>query len=173
MIPSLGLAAAIDYPVTRKADVVDELHGTKVADPYRWLEDDNAEETKAWVAAQNRVTEDFLTTIPQRGEIRKRLADLWNFERTAAPQEYGGRWFFTHNTGLQNQSVLKVSETMDGEGRVLSVGSDRATVLWRAQRYDEAEPMQLPRAGDALVTPAWRRAEWDVFGARDDAPVQL
>ena len=119
MIPSLGLAAAIDYPVTRKADVVDELHGTKVADPYRWLEDDNAEETKAWVAAQNRVTEDFLTTIPQRGEIRKRLADLWNFERTAAPQEYGGRWFFTHNTGLQNQSVLKVSETMDGEGREL------------------------------------------------------
>lgn len=119
MIPSLGLAAAIDYPVTRKAEVVDDLHGTKVTDPYRWLEDDNAEETKAWVAAQNRVTEDFLTTIPQRGEIRKRLADLWNFERTAAPQDYGGRWFFTHNTGLQNQSVLKVSETADGEGREL------------------------------------------------------
>ncbi|WP_240963766.1 prolyl oligopeptidase family serine peptidase [Luteolibacter luteus] len=119
MIPSLGLAAAIDYPATRKADVIEEIHGTKVPDPYRWLEDDNAEETKAWVAAQNRVTEDFLAAIPQRGEIRKRLADLWNFERTAAPQEYGGRWFFTHNTGLQNQSVLKVSETMDGEGREL------------------------------------------------------
>jgi len=119
MIPSLGLAAAIDYPATRKADVVDELHGTKVADPYRWLEDDNAEETKQWVTAQNRVTEDFLTTIPQRGEIRKRIAELWNFERTGPPQEYGGRWFFTHNTGLQNQSVLKVSETMNGEGREL------------------------------------------------------
>ena len=119
MIPSLGLAAAIDYPATRKADVVDELHGTMVADPYRWLEDDNAEETKNWVTAQNRVTEDFLTTIPQRGEIRKRIAEVWNFERTAAPQEYGGRWFFTHNTGLQNQSVLKVSETMNGEGREL------------------------------------------------------
>lgn len=119
MIPTLGLAAAIDYPATRKAEVVDEIHGTKVADPYRWLEDDNAEETKAWVTAQNKVTEDFLSTIPQRSEIRKRLADLWNFERTAAPQEYGNRWFFTHNTGLQNQSVLKVSETMDGEGREL------------------------------------------------------
>jgi prolyl oligopeptidase len=119
MIPSLGLAATIQYPDTRKADVVDELHGTSVPDPYRWLEDDNAEETKAWVTAQNRVTEDFLTTIPQRGEIRKRLADLWNFERTGSPQEFGGKWFFTHNTGLQNQSVLKVSDTLDGEGRLL------------------------------------------------------
>jgi prolyl oligopeptidase len=119
MIPSLSLAAAIEYPDTRKTDVVDELHGTPVADPYRWLEDDNSEETKAWVAAQNRVTEDFLSTIPQRAEIRKRLADLWNFERTAAPQEFGGKWFFTHNTGLQNQSVLKVSDTLDGEGRLL------------------------------------------------------
>ncbi len=119
MIPSLGLAAAIQYPDTRKADVVDELHGTPVPDPYRWLEDDNSEETKAWVTAQNRVTEDFLTTIPQRGEIRKRLSDLWNFERTGSPQEFGGKWFFTHNTGLQNQSVLKVSDTLDGEGRLL------------------------------------------------------
>jgi prolyl oligopeptidase len=119
MIPSLGLAAAIDYPATRKADVSEELHGTKVPDPYRWLEDDNAAETKSWVAAQNEVTESFLKTVPQRAEIRQRLADLWNFERTGAPQEYGGKWFFTHNTGLQNQSVLKVSETLEGEGKVL------------------------------------------------------
>ncbi len=119
VIPSLGLAAAVDYPQTRKVDVIDEIHGTAVPDPYRWLEDDNSTETKEWVTAQNRVTEDFLATIPQRGEIRERLAELWNFERTGPPREYGGRWFFTHNTGLQNQSVLKVAETMDGEGRVL------------------------------------------------------
>ena len=119
MIPSLGLAATIDYPTTRKAEVTEELHGTKVPDPYRGLEDDNAAETKSWVAAQNEVTESFLKTVPQRTEIRKRLADLWNFERTGAPQEYGGKWFFTHNTGLQNQSVLKVSDTLDGEGRLL------------------------------------------------------
>ncbi|WP_081885994.1 prolyl oligopeptidase family serine peptidase [Haloferula sp. BvORR071] len=119
VIPSLSLAAAIDYPQTRKVDVVDELHGTQVADPYRWLEDDNSEETKAWVLAENKVTEDFLNAIPQRNEIRKRLSDLWNFERTGAPKEFGGRWFFSHNTGLQNQSVLKVSETLDGESRVL------------------------------------------------------
>ena len=119
MIPTLGFAAAIDYPATRKAEVSEELHGTRVADPYRWLEDDNAAETKSWVAAQNEVTESFLETIPQRGEIRKRLADLWNFERTGAPQEYGGKWFFTHNTGLQNQSVLKVSDSLEGEGKLL------------------------------------------------------
>jgi len=119
MIPSLGLAAAIDYPATRKAEVTEELHGTQVPDPYRWLEDDNAAETKSWVTAQNEVTESFLKTVPQRAEIRKRLADLWNFERTGEPQEYGGKWFFTHNTGLQNQSVLKVSDSLDGEGRLL------------------------------------------------------
>ncbi len=119
VIPSISLAAAIEYPATRKADVTEELHGTKVPDPYRWLEDDNATETKAWVAAQNVVTESFLKTVPQRPEIRKRLGDLWNFERTGAPQEYGGKWFFTHNTGLQNQSVLKVADSLEGEGRVL------------------------------------------------------
>jgi prolyl oligopeptidase len=119
MIPSLSMATAIDYPTTRKTEVVDELHGTRVADPYRWLEDDNAAETKAWVAAQNEVTESFLSQLPRRGEIRERLAELWNFERSGAPQEFGGKWFFTHNSGLQNQSVLKVADTPDGEGRLL------------------------------------------------------
>jgi prolyl oligopeptidase len=119
MIPALSMATAIDYPATRKVEVVDEIHGTRVADPYRWLEDDNAAETKAWVAAQNRVTEDYLATLPRRGAIRERLAELWNFERVGAPQEFGGKWFFTHNSGLQNQSVLKVADTPDGEGRLL------------------------------------------------------
>jgi prolyl oligopeptidase len=117
---SLQIHAAVPaYPATRKGDVVDHLHGRSVADPYRWLEDDNSEETKQWVAAQNRVTAGFLATIPQRGEIRSRLEQLWNFERTGTPGEYGGRWFFTHNTGLQNQSVLKVADSLEDGGRVL------------------------------------------------------
>lgn len=119
ILPSLSMAASISYPDARKMDLVEKIHGTEVADPYRWLEDDNAEETKAWVAAQNEVTEKFVSAIPQRGEIRKRLQEIWNFERGGAPTEYGGKWFFSHNTGLQNQSVLKVSDAMDGEGRVL------------------------------------------------------
>lgn len=119
MLSSVGMAAVIEYPATRKADVVDEIHGRKVADPYRWLEDDNAAETKAWVAAQNGVTGAFLAGIPQRDAIRGRLAALWNFERTGIPQEFGGKWFFSHNSGLQNQSVLKVADSLDGEGRLL------------------------------------------------------
>jgi prolyl oligopeptidase len=119
MIPSLGMAAVIEYPATRKSEVVDEIHGTKVPDPYRWLEDDNADETKAWVAAQNKVTAAYLGKIPQRDAIGERLSALWNFERTGAPQEFGGKWFFTHNSGLQNQSVLKVADSLEGEGRLL------------------------------------------------------
>ncbi len=112
-------AAALEYPQSRKSDMVEELHGVKVADPYRWLEDDNSAETKAWVSAQNRVTDGFLADAPGREEIRRRLEKAWNFERVGAPREYGGKWFFTHNSGLQNQSVLKVSDTREGEGRVL------------------------------------------------------
>lgn len=119
MIPSLGMAAVIEYPTSKKVEVVDEIHGTKVPDPYRWLEDDNAADTKAWVAAQNKVTEAFLSKLPNRDAIRERLSALWNFERTGTPQQYGGKWFFNHNSGLQNQSVLKVADSLDGEGRLL------------------------------------------------------
>ncbi len=118
-LSSLLPAAPAAYPETSVREVIDDYHGTKVADPYRWLEDDNSEETKAWVAAQNEVTREFLGEIPQRGEIRDRLEALWNFERIGQPSRYGDRWFFTHNTGLQNQSVLKVASSPEGEGKVL------------------------------------------------------
>lgn len=110
---------AIDYPVARKVDVTDDYHGTKVEDPYRWLEDDNAAETKTWVEAENKVTESYLAAIPQRDAIRSRLKALWNYERIGIPFEEGGKWFFSRNSGLQNQSVLHVSDTFGGENRVL------------------------------------------------------
>ena len=119
MMLSIGSATALVYPSTHKDEITEQLHGVSVADPYRWLEDDNAAETKAWVAAQNEVTEAFLATIPRRPEIRARLAEVWNFERTGQPREFGGRWFFSHNTGLQNQSVLKVADSLEDDGRVL------------------------------------------------------
>ncbi len=112
-------AAELTYPVTKRVDVVDDYHGTKIADPYRWLEDDNSDETKAWVVAQNKVTHEFLDTIPQRAALRERLTKLWNYERFSAPFERGGRFFYSHNTGLQNQSVLYVTEALDQPGRVL------------------------------------------------------
>jgi prolyl oligopeptidase len=126
LFPGLLLAAGplksapINYPETRKdSTIADVYHGTEVKDPYRWLEDDNSAETKAWVAAQNAVTEGFLKTLPQRGEIRDRLKKLWNYERVGLPEEVGGRWFFSKNSGLQNQSVLYVADSLDAEPRVL------------------------------------------------------
>ena len=112
-------SADITYPDTRKGDASDDYHGTKLADPYRWLEDDNSEETKAWVVAQNKVTHTFLDTIPQRDELRKRLTKLWNYERFSAPFERGGWFFYSHNTGLQNQSVFYVTDSIEQQGRVL------------------------------------------------------
>jgi len=117
-LPSLS-AETLSYPETRKENVVDMLHGVRIADPYRWLEDDNAAETKAWVKAQNEVTFGYLKKLPRRDEIEQRLRELWNYERVGMPFERGGRWFFTHNSGLQNQAVLKTAESLDGEAKVL------------------------------------------------------
>src|SRR5690606_37227743 len=75
----------IDYPQTQKVDTVDNYFGTKINDPYRWLEDDMSDETAAWVKAQNEVTFDYLNKIPYREKINKRLSELWNFERVSAP----------------------------------------------------------------------------------------
>ena len=109
---------SLTYPVTRTTDHVDDYHGTKVADPYRWLEDDNAEETKAWVAEQNELTFSYLHSIRARKRIRRRLEKLWNFERYGVPVKAGSRYFFRKNDGLQNQSVLYVADSLDEEPRV-------------------------------------------------------
>ena len=109
------------YPMTKRTDHTDVLHGTKVADPYRWLEDDvrKSAEVKAWVAAENQVTEAYLKAIPEREAIRTRLTDLWNYEKFSAPVKLGGRYFYSRNDGLQNQSVLFVQDKLDAPGRVL------------------------------------------------------
>ncbi|MCC6819694.1 MAG: S9 family peptidase [Verrucomicrobia subdivision 3 bacterium] len=107
------------YPSTSKTNVVDNYHGTTVADPYRWLEDDNAPATKDWVAAQNRVTCAYLNAIPGRTAIKARLTKLWNFERYGVPFKEGGRYFYSRNDGLQNQSVLYTVETLTAPPRVL------------------------------------------------------
>ncbi len=116
---ALSAQTPLTYPPTRKGDVVDDFFGTKVADPYRWLEDDNSAETKAWVEAQNKVTFAYLAQIPQRATIRERMTRLWDFEKFSAPFKRGGRYFYSYNTGLQNQSVLYVTEDPKAKGRVL------------------------------------------------------
>ena len=116
---ALSAQTPLTYPPTRKADVVEDFFGAKVADPYRWLEDDNSAETKAWVVAQNKVTYGYLEQIPQRMKIRERMTKLWDFEKYSAPFKRGKRYFYSYNTGLQNQAVLYVTEDPKAKGRVL------------------------------------------------------
>jgi prolyl oligopeptidase len=96
----------IEYPVTKKGDVVDDYFGTKVADPYRWLENDTSKETAAWVKAENIVTFEYLEAIPYREEIKERLQKMWNYEKYTAPVREGSYTYFSKNDGLQNQFVI-------------------------------------------------------------------
>ena len=143
--------AEMPYPDTRKDAVVDVYHGTEVKDPYRWLEDDNSTETKAWVAAQNAVTESYLKTIPQRGAIRERLKNLWNYERIGIPFEDGGRWFFLRNSGLQDQAVLYTADSADGEARVLldpnTMSKDGTVSLARSQPSEDGKLLAYATSG--------------------------
>jgi prolyl oligopeptidase len=109
----------INYPESRRVEQVDDYHGLKVADPYRWLEDPDSAETRAWVAAQNKVTSSYLAATPDLEGIRKRLTELWNYERYSVPVKQGGRYFFSKNDGLQNQNVLYWLDRLDGTPKIL------------------------------------------------------
>ena len=111
--------APTSYPQTKKVDQTDDYFGTKVADPYRWLEDDNAADTKAWVEAQNAVTFAYLEQIPARDGIRRRLTTLWNYERYGLPRKRGDWYVFARNDGLQNQSVFYRARSLDATPEVL------------------------------------------------------
>ncbi|MCH8828325.1 MAG: S9 family peptidase [Planctomycetes bacterium] len=111
----------VKYPETRRVKHTDDYHGTTVADPYRWLEDDvrKSKEVAAWVKAKNKVTFGYLKQIPERETIRKRLTELWNYERIGSPFKRGGRYYFYKNDGLQNQSVLYTMNSLGGKTSVL------------------------------------------------------
>jgi len=123
MTASLSAEAAspIDYPETRRDPIVETRFGNAVADPYRWLESDVRVDgnVRQWVEAQNTVTRAYLRTIKGRDAIEARLRELWNYERYGVPRKRGGRYFYTFNSGLQNQSVLMVRDGLDGEQRLL------------------------------------------------------
>lgn len=115
MLISASALAQMKYPQTKKIDHVDNYHGTQVADPYRWLEDDNSEETKAWVKAQNEVSFGYLNQIPLREEFKKRIEALSNYEKISAPFRKGEWYYFYKNSGLQNQSVLYRQKGLNGK----------------------------------------------------------
>ncbi len=120
-LASLAGDTPLKYPKTKRVDQVDDYHGTKVLDPYRWLEADvrESKDVAAWVEAENKVTNAYLETIPQREAIKKRLTALWNYERFSLPTRKSGLYFFTHNDGLQNQSVLYVADSLQAKPRLL------------------------------------------------------
>ncbi|MDD5656766.1 MAG: prolyl oligopeptidase family serine peptidase [Elusimicrobia bacterium] len=151
-------------PATRRDEsVADDYFGVKVKDPYRWLEDDNSEETKAWAEAQNRYTEDSLSEIPERKEIVERLKQLWNYEHFTVPEKVGKHWIYFHNSGLQNQDVLYKARRLYGERQVLldpnTLASDGTAALSGLSFSEDGRLMAygISRAG----------SDWKVWRVRD------
>ncbi|MCC6448550.1 MAG: S9 family peptidase, partial [Chitinophagaceae bacterium] len=108
-------AQTFKYPQTKKDNTKDNYFGQEIKDPYRWLEDDNSAQTKAWVKEQNRFTENFLSKIPFRNQVKSELESMWNYEKYSTPIKEGRYYLYYKNNGLQNQSVLYIQEGLHGE----------------------------------------------------------
>ena len=109
----------LSYPAANRDQVTTDYHGVKIPDPYRWMEDIDSPATRAWVEAEGKLSHDYLDAIPGRGAIVERLRQIWNFERWSPPEHHGHYWFYTHNDGLQNQSVIFATTDPGAPGRVL------------------------------------------------------
>src|SRR5262245_18433390 len=163
----------IEYPQTRRGDVVDDYHGTKVPDPYRWLEDDvrKSKEVAEWVAAENRVTQTYLDAIPERDRIRKRLTELWNYARYSPPIKIAGRYYFFKNDGLQNQAVLYVVDKLDGKPKLVldpNKWSKDGTVALSGMAF--SEDGKYLAYGVAEAGSDW--VSWKVLGLSDREPLK-
>ena len=159
----------LTYPETKKVEQFDDYHGMRVADPYRWLEDANSAETKAWVEEQNKLTFSYLGEIPTREPIRQRLTKLWNYERFGIPYKEGGRYFFMRNTGLQNQNLIYPVPRLDAAPRLLlepNTLSKDATVAMTS--YDITDDGKLMAYGVSTAGSDWQEIRVrDVDTAQD------
>jgi len=151
------------YPKAKTVEQVDNYHGVKVADPYRWLEDTDSADTKAWVEEENKLTFGYLDQIPYRKSIRDRMTKLWNFERFTAPRQQGGRYFYQHNNGLQNQNVLLVAESLTAEPRMLldpnTLSSDGTVALAGTAYTDDGKLLAYGTAASG--------SDWEEWHVRD------
>src|SRR5262249_49827969 len=116
---SMPAASSFAYPRAQSIEQFDTYHGTRVADPYRWLETLDSPDTKRWIEAQNALAQPYLEAIPAREHLKKRMTQLWNYERYDIPLKRGNRYFYLRNDGLQNQSVLYITEQLDAKARAL------------------------------------------------------
>jgi prolyl oligopeptidase len=157
------LVQTVSYPVARKTDVVDDYHGTKVADPYRWLEDVDSPETRGWVEAENRVTFAYLDQIPERARIRARLTQLWDYPKYGAPFKKGGRYFFFKNSGLQNQAVLYKQTSLTAAPELLldpnTLSTDGTVALSTIAFTEDGNTMVYGTSGSG--------SDWQEFRVRD------
>lgn len=154
------------YPEAPRGDVVDDYHGTLVADPYRWLEDSDSPESRAWIEAENRLTQSYLSTIAERDRIRSRLTQLWDFDRYSVPFRRGDLYFWERNDGLQNQAVLYVGKApLSPEAKVLidpNTLSAEGTVALSGYSVSE-DGKRIVYGVSAAGT------DWKVFRVRDVA----
>ena len=160
------------YPPARRSDQADDYHGTLVADPYRWLEDPDAPEARAWIEAENALTFGFLEAIPARDQLKERLTRLWDYERYGQPHLQGGRYFYGRNDGLQNQSVLYVSETLDGTPRVLldpnTLSGDGTVALAGYAVSEDGKRLAYGLSGAGSDWTEWRVRDVDTGQDLDD-----
>jgi prolyl oligopeptidase len=151
------------YPFARRGDVVDIYHGRAVPDPYRWLEDGDSPETRAWIEAEAALTEQFLAAIPARTAIRERLTTLWNYERFGLPRRVGDAYVYTKNTGLQNQGVVYVAPALDGPARVLIdpnvLSADGTVALAGTSFSDDGRYMAYATSASGSDWMTWRIRE--------------
>lgn len=162
------------YPPSKQVQQTDDFHGTKVSDPYRWLEDDvrKSKDVSDWVEAQNKVTFKFLEAIPQRKPLQKRITELWNYERFSAPFKEGGRYFFVRNDGLQNQSVLYTMDSLNGTPRVLldpnKLSKDGTVALGGLAVSPDGKMLAYSVAESGSDWNTWRLLDIDSGKLRDD-----
>ena len=194
---------SLAYPYTPTVDQTDDYHGTLVTDPYRWLEDPDSHETEAWVKAQNGLTFEYLSHLPAqeklRSRLRARLTELWDYAKAWAPVKRGGRYFQLRNTGLQNQDVLYVMDTLNAEGRVLldpnTLSEDGTVALntwevspdgkwlayavsasgsdwmqWRVREVSTGQDLPDLIEWSKFSSAAWRKDGAGFYYARFDAP---
>jgi prolyl oligopeptidase len=158
-------AQSLSYPAAPRGNQIDDYHGIKVADPYRWMEDVDSPTTRTWVEAEAKLTSNYLAAIPGRERIVERLKEIWNFERWGAPEKHGGEWFYSHNDGLQNQSVLFATADPEKRARVMldpNVLSTDGTVALKGVGYSEDGKWMAYGLSEA-------GSDWETWHIRDVA----